>query len=63
VCGPFTLRVFALVSQGNSLTQHRLGRGLEIATPAIAANEIRFPKTLSLQAQDLVRNGDLVLRQ
>jgi hypothetical protein len=59
VNGPFALRDVALVSQGLGITEHRLGRGLDLATPAIASNEIRFPKVISFSAQDLIDNGDL----
>jgi hypothetical protein len=59
VNGPFHLRDVALVSQGFGHTQYRLGRALDLATPAIAAREIRFPTQIPLQAQDLIDNGDL----
>jgi len=59
VDGPFYLRDVALVSQAGSITQHRIGRGLGLATPAIKAREIRFPTVISIQAQDLIDNGDL----
>jgi hypothetical protein len=59
VNGPFNLRDVALVSQGTGTTQHRLGRGLDIATAPIAANEIRFPTVISASSMDLIRNGDL----
>jgi hypothetical protein len=59
VNGPFNLRDVALVSQGIGTTQHRIGRGLEIATAPIAANEIRFPKAIPFPALDLIKNGDL----
>jgi hypothetical protein len=63
VDGPFHLRDVALVSQAFGFTQHRLGRGLDLATGAIAAREIRYPSALSIRAQDLVDNGDLELRR
>jgi hypothetical protein len=59
VNGPFTLRDVALVSQGLGITEHRIGRAMDIATPAIASNEIRFPKVIGFSAQDLIDNGDL----
>ena len=59
VAGPFHVRDVALVSQAFGLTQHRIGLGLGLVTSAIAVNEIRYPRTLSLQAQDLQENGDL----
>jgi hypothetical protein len=59
VDGPFHLRDVALVSQGFVITQHRLGRGLDLVTVPITATSIRFPKTISIQAQDLIDNGDL----
>jgi hypothetical protein len=59
VSGPFHFRDVVLVSQAGSITQHRLGRALDIVTPAIANREIRFPTQLSRQAQELVDNGDL----
>jgi hypothetical protein len=61
VDGPFHLRDVALISQAFGLTQHRIGRALDIKTPVIKATEIRYPTTLSIQAQDLVDNGDVVL--
>ena len=59
VNGPFSLRDVALVSQGLGITEHRIGRALDLTTPAIASNELRFPKVLSFSAQDLIENGDL----
>jgi hypothetical protein len=59
VSGPFHLRDAALVSQGYVVTQHRLGRGLELATEPLAAKELRFPTVIPIQAQDLIDNGDL----
>lgn len=59
VDGPFHLRDVALVSQGNALTQHRIGRALDLATEPLKAKEIRYPSTISIQAQDLIANGDL----
>jgi hypothetical protein len=59
VAGPFHLRDVALVSEGNQLTQHRIGRGLDLVTAAFGAEEVRYPQTISLQAQDLIENGDL----
>jgi len=59
VSGPFNLRDVALVSQGVGITEHRIGRGLEIATPLIAANELRYPKQIPFSAQDMMDNGDL----
>ncbi len=59
VDGPFHLRDVALVSQAGGITQHRIGQGLNLVTAPIAFREIRFPKLISLQAQDLIDNGDL----
>jgi hypothetical protein len=59
VSGPFHLRDTALVSQGYVVTQHRLGRGLDLATGPLAAKELRFPTVIPIQAQDLIDNGDL----
>jgi hypothetical protein len=59
VDGPFHLRNVALVSQGFGHTQFRLGRALDLVTPPMAATEIRFPTRISLQARDLITNGDL----
>jgi hypothetical protein len=59
VDGPFHLRDVALVSQAFAITQHRLGLGLELHTDPIVRREIRFPRQLSIQAQELVANGDL----
>ena len=50
--GPFHLRDVALVSQAFGFTQHRLGRGLNLSTTPFKAAELRFPKVISLQAQD-----------
>lgn len=61
VDGPFHLRDVALVSQAAGITQHRIGGGLELVTPALRATEIRFPSVISLQAQDLIDHGDLKL--
>jgi hypothetical protein len=63
VDGPFHLRDIRLVSQGFGLTQHRLGRALDLQTSAIHAAEIRYPKQIPLQAQDLIANGDLKARK
>jgi hypothetical protein len=57
--GPFHVRDVALVSQAAGITQHRIGRALDLVTPPIRAKEIRFPQQISLQAQDLIDNGDL----
>jgi hypothetical protein len=57
--GPFHVRDLALVSQAFGFTEHRLGMGLGLTTDAFKAAEIRFPKVISIQAQDLIANGDL----
>jgi len=59
VNGPFHLRDLALVSQGNGITQHRIGRALDLSTPAFGYNEIRMPAQLPLHVQELIANGDL----
>jgi hypothetical protein len=62
VDGPFHLRDVSLVSQGYAITQHRLGDGM-VKTPKLRATEIRFPKRISIQAQDLIDNGDIIVRR
>jgi hypothetical protein len=57
--GPFHLRDVALVSHAFGVTQHRIGRALDISTPSLSAREIRIPATIPLQVQDLMDNGDL----
>ncbi len=57
--GPFHVRDVALVSQAYGFTEHRIGLGLNLATEPFKAREIRYPAVLSIQAQDLVDNGDL----
>ncbi|MGH7297930.1 MAG: DUF4785 family immunoglobulin-like domain-containing protein [Polyangiaceae bacterium] len=63
VDGPFHLRDVALVSQAWGFTEHRIGRGLDLATQPLAARDIRYPTVIPLAAQDLVDNGDLKLVQ
>ncbi len=57
--GPLHLRDLALVSQGNSITQHRIGRALDLNTPAFAREELRVPPQIPLHVQELIANGDL----
>jgi hypothetical protein len=59
VDGPFRLRDLSLGSYAFSTTQHRLGRGLDLVTPAFAAREIRFPEKLSPAVQELLNLGAL----
>jgi hypothetical protein len=61
--GPFHLRDVALVSQAYTVTQHRIGRALDISTKPVGAREIRYPREVSLQAVDLFENGDLEPRK
>jgi hypothetical protein len=63
VDGPFHLRDVALVSQAFGITQHRIGRALDIQTAPVKALEIRYPAEVSIQAQDLIDNGDLPPRR
>jgi hypothetical protein len=58
--GPFHLRNLALISQSYGVTQHRIGRGLDLATPALAASEIRVPAQIPLHVQEMIAAGDLV---
>jgi hypothetical protein len=57
--GPYRLRDLSLVSYAYSTTQHRLGRGLELVTPAFAASELRVPETFSPAVQELLNLGAL----
>jgi hypothetical protein len=57
--GPLHLRDLALVSQGNSITQHRIGRALDLNTPAFGREELRMPPEIPLHVQELIANGDL----
>jgi hypothetical protein len=59
ISGPFHVRDLALVSQGNGTTQHRIGRGLGLDTPAFTFTEVRVPMTAPLHVQELIANGDL----
>jgi hypothetical protein len=57
--GPYLLRDLSLVSYAYSTTQHRLGRGLELTTPAFAASELRLPDTFSPAVQEILNLGAL----
>lgn len=59
VGGPLHLRDLALVSQGNGITQHRIGRALDLSTPAFGHDELRMPQQIPLHVQELIANGDL----
>jgi hypothetical protein len=63
VDGPFHVRDVALVSDAFGITQHRLGRALDLQTHAIAANELRYPAQVPLAAQDMIMNGELPQRK
>ena len=63
VNGPFHLRDVALVSDAFGVTQHRIGRGLDLTTGAIAASEIRYPAQIPLAARELMANGELPQRK
>jgi len=57
--GPYHLRDLVLVSQAGSIPQHRIGRAVDVVTPAVLAREIRFPKQIPIPVQELIDNGDI----
>ena len=56
--GPFTVRDLSLVSHAYATTQHRLGRGLDLTTPAFAFKELRYPGSLSPAVDEMFERGD-----
>jgi hypothetical protein len=59
VDGPFTVRDLWLMSANLSTTQHRLGRGLDIVTPAFTARELRYPTSFRPAVERSFDLGDL----
>ncbi len=60
VSGPFYLRDLSLVSHAFAVTQHRLGRGLDLSTVAIAHKDIRYPSVFAPAVEEMFVRGDIV---
>lgn len=59
VSGPFLVRELFLMSHSFSVLQHRLGRGLDLTTPHLAASDLRMPKVFSPAVQEMFDLGVL----
>lgn len=57
--GPYHLRDLALTSVGTATTQHRLGLGLEVATPAMSAKALRPAEKLPESVEESLNLGSL----
>lgn len=57
--GPYYLRDLSLVSHRFAVTQHRLGRGLDLATVTLASTNLRYPTTFSPAVEELFEQGAL----
>jgi hypothetical protein len=57
--GPFYLRDLSLVSHAFAVTQHRLGRALDLATPTLVHRDFRYPTVFTPSVQEMIDRGDV----
>jgi hypothetical protein len=60
--GPFFVRDLALTSPTIATTQHRLVKGLGLATPKLAARDLRYPAVFKPAVEEMFDQGTLIRR-